>query len=126
MDCLVQTAPTFTAADVASEGMGEGLGVVRSGEGSGGVFGGGEGDKVTEEVTFLYRLCDGSSPKSYGINVRIVLLSHTLYVLYTTCNAHNTLYNIHNSHVLHKTHTILHIRYNIIHRLLVWLVCPRR
>ena len=22
-----------------------------------------------EEVTFLYRLCDGSSPKSYGINV---------------------------------------------------------
>ena len=25
-----------------------------------------EGD---EEVTFLYRLCDGSSPRSYGINV---------------------------------------------------------
>ncbi len=24
---------------------------------------------VTEEVTFLYKLCDGSSPRSYGINV---------------------------------------------------------
>ena len=23
----------------------------------------------SEEVTFLYRLCDGSSPRSYGINV---------------------------------------------------------
>ena len=124
MDCLVQTAPTTTAT-TTSDVVGDGLGGFRSDEGSGGVLGG-DGDKMTEEVTFLYRLCDGSSPKSHGINVRIVLLSHTLYVLYTTCNTHNTLYNIHNSHVLHKTHTILHIRYNIIHRLLVWLVCPRR
>lgn len=26
-------------------------------------------DLPTEQVTFLYKLCDGSSPKSYGINV---------------------------------------------------------
>ena len=95
MDCLVQTAsptaPTTTTADVASEGMGEGLGVVRSGGGSGGVLNGGEGYKVAEEVTFLYRLCDGSSPKSYGINVSKVLLIyfiyciiHGIYIMYST------------------------------------------
>jgi DNA mismatch repair ATPase MutS len=28
-----------------------------------------QSDSIDEDVTFLYRLCDGSSPRSYGINV---------------------------------------------------------
>ena len=46
MDCLVQDA---------AEGSGSEVTVV--------------GNDEEEEVTFLYRLCSGSSPRSYGINV---------------------------------------------------------
>ena len=78
MDCLVQTAPTAPTTTTSATTTGADV----AGEGSGGVLsGGGEGDKVTEEVTFFYRLCDGSSPKSYGINVSILLLIYSICIM---------------------------------------------
>lgn len=45
MDCLVQQASDNTASNAVEE------------------------KDAAERVTFLYHLCDGSSPKSYGVNV---------------------------------------------------------
>jgi DNA mismatch repair ATPase MutS len=47
MDCLVQQAPDCSSAGDNDVGAKD----------------------ASERVTFLYHLCDGTSPKSYGVNV---------------------------------------------------------
>lgn len=61
MDCLVNNVPlpieskdSPSSTPASSSGVKKGKSV---------------DDTVVEEVTFLYKLCHGSSPKSYGINV---------------------------------------------------------
>ena len=51
MDCLVQGSETAPDSNTATGALGK------------------KKTDEEEEVTFLYRLCSGSSPRSYGINV---------------------------------------------------------
>lgn len=66
MDCIVQNSTHSLTSSTCRTDDADGS-IEQPREQNEGGEGGGEDEE--EEVTFLYRLCNGSSPRSYGINV---------------------------------------------------------